>query len=63
MQDLLNNLANVYNDIFSKYTPGGLLSFWILVGFGTLGLPQTAVRAMGFKEYEEYASEQCGLVY
>lgn len=46
---LANNLPNVYNDIFSKYTPGGLLSFWILVGFGTLGLPQTAVRAMGFK--------------
>ena len=26
-----------------------MLSFWILVGFGTLGLPQTAVRSMGFK--------------
>ena len=34
---------------FSKYSPGTLLSFWILVGFGTLGLPQTAVRSMGFK--------------
>lgn len=43
------NLPDVYDDIFSKYTPGGLLSYWILVGFGTLGLPQTAVRAMGFK--------------
>lgn len=46
---LANNLPQVYDDIFSKYTPGGLLSYWILVGFGTLGLPQTAVRAMGFK--------------
>ena len=46
---LASNLPAVYDDIFSKYTPGGLLSYWILVGFGTLGLPQTAVRAMGFK--------------
>ena len=43
------NLPNVYDDIFSVYAPGGLLSYWILVGFGTLGLPQTAVRTMGFK--------------
>ena len=47
---LADNLPGVYDDIFSKYTPGGLLSYWILVGFGTLGLPQTAVRAMGFKD-------------
>ena len=47
---LAKNLPEVYDDIFSKYTPGGLLSYWILVGFGTLGLPQTAVRAMGFKD-------------
>ncbi len=46
---LAQNLPGVYDDLFSKYTPGSLLSFWILVGFGTLGLPQTAVRAMGFK--------------
>lgn len=46
---LQNNLPGVYDDLFSKYTPGSLLSFWVLVGFGTLGLPQTAVRAMGFK--------------
>lgn len=31
------------------YTPGGLLSFWVLVGVGVIGLPQTAVRGMGFK--------------
>ncbi len=34
----------------SGYTPGGLLSFWVLVGVGVLGLPQTAVRGMGFKD-------------
>lgn len=31
------------------YAPGSLLSFWVLVGVGVLGLPQTAVRGMGFK--------------
>lgn len=46
---LQTNLAGTYDNIFAKYTPGTLLSYWILVGFGTLGLPQTAVRAMGFK--------------
>ncbi len=34
----------------SGYTPGSLLSFWVLVGVGVLGLPQTAVRGMGFKD-------------
>ncbi len=46
---LSKNLPGVYDNLFAVYTPGTLLSFWILVGFGTLGLPQTAVRAMGFK--------------
>ena len=46
---LQTNLPDVYDNLTSVYTPGSLLSFWILVGFGTLGLPQTAVRAMGFK--------------
>ena len=46
---LQTNLTDVYDDLFAVYTPGSLLSFWVLVGFGTLGLPQTAVRAMGFK--------------
>lgn len=32
------------------YTPGGLVSFWVLVGVGVIGLPQTAVRGMGFKD-------------
>ena len=43
------NLPDVYDNLSAVYTPGCLLSFWVLVGFGTLGLPQTAVRAMGFK--------------
>lgn len=32
------------------YTPGSLISFWVLVGIGVLGLPQTAIRGMGFKD-------------
>lgn len=45
---LKKNLPGVYDNMWSKYKPGTLVSFWILVGFGTLGLPQTAVRALGF---------------
>lgn len=48
--NLQANLPGVYDNLFAKYPPGTLLSFWILVGFGTLGLPQTAVRAMSFKD-------------
>lgn len=45
---LSKNLPDVYDNMWAKYKPGTLLSFWILVGFGTLGLPQTAIRALGF---------------
>lgn len=45
---LNKNLPEVYDNLFSKYKSGTLLSFWILVGFGTLGLPQTAIRTFGF---------------
>ncbi|MGI6204823.1 MAG: sodium/pantothenate symporter [Anaerovoracaceae bacterium] len=31
-------------------SPGYLISFWVLVGVGVIGLPQTAVRSMGFKD-------------
>ena len=31
-------------------SPGYMISFWVLVGVGVLGLPQTAVRGMGFKD-------------
>ena len=30
--------------------PGALISFWVLVGVAVLGLPQTAVRCMAFKD-------------
>ena len=44
-----SSIAETYDNLTGVYSPGGLLSYWILVGFATLGLPQTAVRAMGFK--------------
>lgn len=31
-------------------SPGFLLSYWVLVGVAVLGIPQTAVRCMGFKD-------------
>ncbi len=30
--------------------PGYMLSYWVLVGIAVIGLPQTAVRCMGFKD-------------
>lgn len=30
--------------------PGYIISFWVLVGVGVMGLPQTTVRCMGFKD-------------
>lgn len=47
-EGLQKNLPDVYDNLWAKYKPGTLISFWILVGFGTLGLPQTAVRCLGF---------------
>ncbi|MBQ0018609.1 MAG: sodium/pantothenate symporter [Clostridiales bacterium] len=47
---LQNNLPGVYDNLTAVYKPGSLISFWVLVGFGTLGLPQTAVRSMGFRD-------------
>jgi sodium/pantothenate symporter len=48
----LNVVNPVWNDISSGGTipRANLMSFWVLVGVGVLGLPQTAVRGMGFKD-------------
>lgn len=43
-------LPNWDNLTGSGYASGTLLSFWVLVGIGVLGLPQNAVRGMGFKD-------------
>ncbi|MBQ3281241.1 MAG: sodium/pantothenate symporter [Eubacterium sp.] len=39
-----------YGAEIAALQPGTLLSYWVLVGVGVLGLPQTAVRSMGFKD-------------
>ena len=41
-----------YGADIAALRPGYLISFWVLVGVGVLGLPQTAVRSMGFKDTE-----------
>ncbi len=50
---LAQNLPDVYDNLTAVYKPGTLISFWVLVGFGTIALPQTAVRGMGFKSTKE----------
>lgn len=39
-----------FSEGLTALAPGYIISFWVLVGVGTLGLPQTAVRGMGFKD-------------
>ena len=39
-----------YGAEIAALRPGALISFWVLVGVAVLGLPQTAVRCMGFKD-------------
>ena len=41
-----------YGAEIAALRPGALISFWVLVGVAVLGLPQTAVRCMGFKDTE-----------
>ncbi len=55
MENIMIKLAET-NPAALTPTAGGkiaqpfILSFWILVGIGVLGLPQTTVRCMGFKD-------------
>ena len=39
-----------YGTEIAAMRPGALISFWVLVGVAVLGLPQTAVRCMAFKD-------------
>lgn len=54
--DAITTKLDAVNPGWVEPTAGGniakpfLLSFWILVGLGVVGLPQTAVRGMGFKD-------------
>ena len=66
--NLAERMPNAWNNLTGVFSPGALLSFWILVGFGTIGLPSTAVRAMGFKSTKNLHSAMwigalvCGFV-
>ena len=66
--NLAERIPNAWNNLTGVFSPGALLSFWILVGFGTIGLPSTAVRAMGFKSTKNLHSAMwigaivCGFV-
>lgn len=53
--DAITAKLDVINPEWNMPTGNGtakvfVLSFWVLVGVGVLGLPQTAVRGMGFKD-------------
>lgn len=39
-----------YGKDIAVLQPGYMLSYWVLVGVAVLGLPQTAVRCMGFRD-------------
>ena len=39
-----------FSEGLSTLSPGYMISFWVLVGVGVLGLPPTAVRGMVFKD-------------
>lgn len=53
--DAISATLNEVNPVWSTplsgehFSKGYIMSFWVLVGVGTLGLPQNTVRAMGFK--------------
>ena len=55
MTNIVNNVAKINPDLLRPDSGGNLpipylMSFWILVGVAVLGLPQTTVRCMGFKD-------------
>lgn len=55
MENIMRNIAATKPELLTP-TSGGvigkpfILSFWILVGVGILGLPSTTIRCMGFKD-------------
>lgn len=55
-ETLAGRMPGVYDNLTGRYKAGSLLSYWVLVGFGTIALPQTAVRGMGFKSTKDLKS-------
>lgn len=56
MTNIINTLKAADPALITPFGPGNfvskpyILSFWVLVGFGVIGLPHTAVRCMGYKD-------------
>ncbi len=55
MENIMRKVAEVNPDLLTPSSGGNIgkpfiLSFWMLVGIGILGLPATTVRCMGFKD-------------
>jgi len=56
MKNVMETIARTDPALLSPFGPKGfvakpfILSFWVLVCFGTIGLPHTAVRCMGYRD-------------
>jgi len=55
MANITRNIYEINPDLLTPTSGGNvaksfMLGFWVLVGVGVLGLPQTSIRAMGFKD-------------
>lgn len=55
MGNITKNIYEINPDLLTPTSGGSIgktymLGFWVLVGVGVLGLPQTTIRAMGFKD-------------
>ncbi|MBE3588640.1 MAG: sodium/panthothenate symporter, partial [Thermoanaerobacteraceae bacterium] len=54
--NVMQKLAAINPELITPFGPGNFLavpwvmSFWVLVGFGVIGLPQVAVRGMAYKD-------------
>lgn len=55
MENIMRTIGEINSDLLRPDSGGNIakpfiLSFWVLVGIGLLGLPATTVRCMGFKD-------------
>jgi len=55
MRNIMKTIYEINPDLLTPTSGGAIskpfiMSFWVLVGVGLLGLPQTTIRCMGFKD-------------
>lgn len=55
MENIMRTIGEINPDLLTPTSGGNIakpfiMSFWVLVGIGILGLPATSVRCMGFKD-------------